>query len=191
MPEQQPKITTLRPASATAEQPATTERRRSSRYPFTTMVEAVELQSMARISGRTSDISRGGCYVDTMSPFPVGAPLKLRLTYANRSFQCQAVVIYAHVGMGMGLAFTQAAPDQVRILQEWIAEVSGQPLPPPPEPSPVPQPVPTGVAPLVPEAEDPEEKNERFVLNQLVNLLMRKKILTEKEATALLRELFR
>jgi hypothetical protein len=190
MPEQQPKITTLRPASA-AEQPATTERRRSPRHPFTAMAEAVELQSMARITGRTSDISRGGCYVDTMSPFPVGAALKLRLTYANRSFQCQAVVVYAHVGMGMGLAFTQAAADQVRILQEWIAEVSGQPLPPPPEPSPVPQAVPSAVAPLASETEEPEEKNERFVLNQLVNLLMRKKILTEKEATALLRELFR
>ena len=41
------------------------ERRRHARYPFTATVEALEPKSQMLIQGRTSDLSRGGCYVDT------------------------------------------------------------------------------------------------------------------------------
>ena len=47
------------------------ERRRDLRYPFTAAVEVFEPQSQSKLTARTSDISLGGCYVDTINPLPV------------------------------------------------------------------------------------------------------------------------
>src|SRR2546428_8480000 len=74
------------------------ESRDNPRYPFTAEAEVIELQSGTRITGRMSDLGREGCYVDKINPFPVGTIVKLRLR--------QAKVIYAQVGMWMGLFFT-------------------------------------------------------------------------------------
>src|ERR1700680_682681 len=54
------------------------ERRREPRFPFVASVEAVEPKSSAKILGRTSDISAGGCYVDTISPFSAGTTVRIR-----------------------------------------------------------------------------------------------------------------
>jgi hypothetical protein len=53
------------------------ERRRDLRYPFTAAVEAVEPKSQTKLNARTSDISLGRCYVDTINPFLEDAELNL------------------------------------------------------------------------------------------------------------------
>ena len=45
------------------------ERRQFPRFPFNADVEVVEPQSGAKITGRVSDLSLSGCWVDTLSPF--------------------------------------------------------------------------------------------------------------------------
>src|SRR5712664_4253192 len=52
-------------------------------------------------------------YVDTINPFPLGAIVKVRLTQEKNFFEGQAKVVYAQVGMGMGLFFTSAKPEQL------------------------------------------------------------------------------
>jgi PilZ domain len=104
------------------------ERRRNLRFPFSATVEAIENQSGTKIVGRTSDLGLGGCYVDTISPFPVGTEAKIRITRDNESFDAQAKVVFSMVGMGMGLAFVSAQPKQVRLFQRWVQEISGQPV---------------------------------------------------------------
>src|SRR5579863_1057705 len=81
------------------------ERRRNVRFPFTAALEAVESKSGTKVSGRTSDLSLGGCYVDTLSPFPVGTEAKIRILREKESFEANAKVVYSAIGMGMGLAF--------------------------------------------------------------------------------------
>jgi hypothetical protein len=168
-------VTEVHPAPALDAE--TQEHRANARFPFTATAEIIELRSKAKVAGRTSDLSLGGCYVDTINPFPVGTPVTLRLTYAGRTFQVQSAVVYAHVGMGMGIAFTQVTPDQLEVLQGWVGQLSGE------------------VEPLVeqaaPASSEPLHRNERHVLNQLISLLIRKNLLTEAEGAALLRELFR
>src|SRR5882762_7770041 len=105
------------------------ERRRHTRYPFTVTVEAVEGKSQTRIHGRTSDLSRGGCYVDTISSFPAGSVVKMRLTKDARSFEALAEVVYSLVGMGMGVKFTSGDPQQLLTLEKWVGELSGKLLP--------------------------------------------------------------
>jgi hypothetical protein len=101
------------------------EKRSCPRYPFSPAVEALDLQSDLRIKGRLADISRNGCYVDTINPFVKDAPVTLTISRDNQSFKTQAKVVYSKMGMGMGLLFTTAEPDQLRVLGSWLNELNG------------------------------------------------------------------
>ena len=113
-------------AAESSAQPLFVERRRGPRYQFTATVELVDLKSRARVQARTSDLSRGGCYVDSTGPLPVDTTVRMRLTKDSRSFEVEARVVYSLVGMGMGLAFTGATPEQMDVLKRWIGELSGE-----------------------------------------------------------------
>jgi hypothetical protein len=158
------------------------ERRKAIRYPFTAEAEAVEVRSQTRVAGRASDLGLGGCYIDTISPLAVGTVVRLRMKREQHVFEATATVVYAHVSMGMGLAFTEIKPEYQAVLRTWVAELSGEQV-------------------AEPEAEvvdtEPESSevstilNLQQVLNELVKVMVRKKILNETEATALLRQIFR
>jgi hypothetical protein len=68
------------------------EHRRHTRFPLTAFVEALEPKSDVQISGRSSDVSLSGCYVDTLNPFPEGTVIRIRLTRENVSFEANAKV---------------------------------------------------------------------------------------------------
>jgi len=160
---------------------AAKERRRDPRYSFSAMAEAVELQSDTQISGRISDIALGGCYVEVMSSFAVGSDVKITITKDEKSFTAKAKVLYSTNGMGMGLIFTEIAPSQRPVLQRWIAELSGEPVPEPKAPA--------------EEQESPTEESasdeQRYVLNELIITLIRKRVLTDAEGKAMLQKLMK
>ena len=163
------------------------ERRSGARFPCTVAAEVFEPNSHARIMGRTTDLGIGGCYVDSINPFPVGTRLRLRLSDNVRRFEVHGQVIFAQMGMGMGIAFTEVTADHLEVLRRWIGELSGE-LPPVASP-----PMPTlqefAAQPGSP-VETPPALVDRLVLNELIGLLIRKHVLTEAEGTALLRELY-
>ena len=105
------------------------ERRRYSRYPFTAIVEAVEIKSQVRIIGRTSDLSLGGCYVDATSSFPAGSVVRMRITKDTSTIELDATVVYSLVDMGMGVKFADFTPEQNRIMEKWVGELSGEQVP--------------------------------------------------------------
>ena len=107
-------------------QRASHERRKDARYPFTSAVEVVLHETQTRIQGRTSDLSRGGCFLDTASCFPAGSTVTIRLTKDHRRFEADAEVVYSLVGMGMGVKFTAAEIDQLGTVEKWLAELSGE-----------------------------------------------------------------
>lgn len=88
--------------------------------------DTLELRTRTQLAGRASDLGAGGCYIDTLTPFPVGTSLLLHLTSENRSIHAKANVIYAHTGMGMGLAFTEMSASQRENLSAWLRELSGE-----------------------------------------------------------------
>jgi hypothetical protein len=158
------------------------ERRRSLRFPFSAAVEAIEIKSGAKITGRTSDLGLGGCYVDTLNPFAVGTEATIRILRENESFEAQGRVIYSSIGMGMGLAFISAQPRHVRLFQRWLQEISGQAVAAPESP-------PQGAPNTAPAQESQTLRNA--VLSDLIMTLMQKNVLTEGEGKDLLRKLFR
>jgi PilZ domain len=162
------------------------ERRRSTRYPFVAGAEVIEPESNTAIAGRTSDLGRGGCFIDTLNPFPPGTIVRVRLTLEQCTFEAHAKVVYSINGIGMGLLFKGVQPGQARVLEGWIARLSGkamlEPLAYPPEATPVPPPAAT---PPAPDA----DFEPRFVLNELIIILMRKRVLSEAEGKSLLQKL--
>ena len=103
------------------------ERRRYLRFPFTAAVDVFEPQSKAKISGRTTDISQEGCYVDTISPLPVGTIVKICLTKERVTFEANAKVVLSQAGMGMGVASISTVPHQLRIVQNCRGELRATP----------------------------------------------------------------
>lgn len=151
------------------------ERRRFARYPFTGTLEAFELQSHTRIQGRTADLSEGGCYVDTMNPFPAQTRVRVRITREKLSFASQATVVYSVAGMGMGLQFEATDPQQLVSLRKWLGQLSGA---------------------AIAETEIEETKDSPrsaavrdAVLGELVSELMRKGVLNEVTGRGMLQRL--
>ena len=63
------------------------------------------------MSCRLSDLSLGGCYLTTGSPFPRGTRVVLSIKTADLEVQTGGVVLVAHPEFGMGVEF-QATPEQ-------------------------------------------------------------------------------
>jgi hypothetical protein len=168
------------PAQTASELTGRPERRKSIRYPFTAEVEAVETRSQVRIAGRTSDLALGGCYIDTISTLPAGAIVRLRIKREQRVFEALATVANSHASMGMGMAFTEIKPEHQVVLRAWLSELSGEQLPE------------AEIVETEPETSDASTiLHLQQVLNELINLMVRKKIINDKEGAALLRQLFR
>jgi hypothetical protein len=102
------------------------ERRKNGRFGVSASADMLELRTRTHLSGRASDLGAGGCYIDTVSPFPVGTSLTIKLVSGNRSVAAKAAVVSAPAGMGMGLAFTEISADQKENLSAWLRELSGE-----------------------------------------------------------------
>jgi PilZ domain len=98
----------------------TVERRAAPRYPLVLAAEVVELPRGARLSARTSDVSRTGCYIDTLNPIPNGSQVRLRITHEDETFEATGRIVYVSFGLGMGVAFTEVAPEQQKRLDRWL-----------------------------------------------------------------------
>ena len=138
--------------------------------------EILEPRTNTRVTGRATDLGVGGCYVDTMSPFPVNTSVRIRLVSERYSVQGRATVSYSLTSMGMGLAFTEMSHDQAEVLRAWVGEISGELImdadfDPAPEPK-------QGKAPA-------QAAGVRDILSELIGALERKNVLTSKEASAL------
>ena len=98
----------------------TVERRSAPRYPLVLAADVVELPRGAKLGARTADISRTGCYIDTLNPVPKGSEVRLRFTHHNEVFEAIGRVVYVSPGLGMGIAFETVAEDQQARLQRWL-----------------------------------------------------------------------
>lgn len=106
--------------------PDGTERRAAPRYPLIFSAEVTEVSSGAKLSARTADVSRTGCYIDTLNPTPPGTEILVRLTHNDDVFETTGRVIYNSPGLGMGVAFVNVPPEQQARLDRWITEAAAQ-----------------------------------------------------------------
>jgi hypothetical protein len=153
------------PAAAKTQE---SERRGGDRHLVIASAEIVELSSGARFSTRTTDLSPGGCFVDTLTPFPVGSQVRVTIYRGNSHFETRGAVVYSQQGLGMGIAFGELEPKHKASLDGWISELTGGRV-------------------VIPESakEAPKPKEaatDRAAIVRLVQLLISKGVLSEAEA---------
>jgi PilZ domain len=107
------------PANSAGKYP---EKREVPRFSLIATAEIVEPASGVHISGRISEISRKGCYLDVLNTLPVGTRLRMTISRDQGVFTSEARIIYVERGMGMGIAFVDTPPEQLKILDVWLAE---------------------------------------------------------------------
>lgn len=156
---------------------ATTEadRRGTDRHAVTASAEVVELGSGAKFSTRTTDLGPGGCFVDTMVPFPVGSNVRVKVHQGKTQFETGGLVVYSQSGLGMGIAFSNMAPSQRSALDAWLTELTGEKQ--------------SLAQDFGYPASRPDEDNrpsEKAALVRLVRLMITKGILTEAEGAFVL-----
>jgi hypothetical protein len=74
----------------------------------------------------TRDVSAGGMYLITHSPFPVDCELLLtfRLSPQELTITSHAKVMYSHAGVGMGIQFLGLNDETRQILQDFVDAVA-------------------------------------------------------------------
>ncbi len=100
------------------------DRRTASRFALILAAEITQIPEGSPLHARTSDVSRTGCYIDTLNPIPSGTLVSIRLTRGRDEFESVAKVMYVSPGLGMGLRFEDPAPAQLAILDRWLADNS-------------------------------------------------------------------
>jgi hypothetical protein len=101
------------------------DRRTSPRFALILIASVSEAGSDIRISARTSDVSRTGCYVDTLNPIPKGKNVVVRLTRGEEIFTTMGIVTYASPGLGMGICFeSPVEPAELAILDRWLEKAA-------------------------------------------------------------------
>ncbi len=112
----------VRSASARGSERA--ERRSVPRYRFITRAMVTDLSSGTRLPARTSELGLNGCYIDTLNLFPVGTLVRLQILKDKAVFETSGRVLYCDPGIGMGIVFLDATPDQRAVLEGWLAELA-------------------------------------------------------------------
>ena len=101
------------------------DRRDAPRFALILAAEVVEISTGATLTARSSDVSRNGCYIDTLNPVPVGSQVRVQLRRGELVFETAARVVYICPGLGMGLNWDiHVAPDKLALLDRWLAEAA-------------------------------------------------------------------
>ncbi len=96
------------------------DRRYTIRYPFAADAELIDMESGKQVTGVTSDISLGGCFVCTSKTLPSNARARMRLTRKGESLELLVVVRIVKPRIGLGIEFFDLEPPNDRILTTWI-----------------------------------------------------------------------
>jgi len=76
---------------------------------------------------RLSDLSLGGCYVETESPFPERSGIVLCLKAAGMEVQAEGLVRVMHPGFGMGIEFASGTAEQREHVGNFIGFLTSRP----------------------------------------------------------------
>ncbi len=101
------------------------ERRMVPRFTFIATAEIIEPSTDTHMSGRVSELSQRGCYLDILNTLPKDTRIRVRITTDHGVFECEGTIIYVQENVGMGVAFSDPPKDQQDILDGWLSEIAG------------------------------------------------------------------
>lgn len=98
------------------------------RYEFIATIEVLDVDSGKQIVCATSNLSRYGCHVRTITPFLPGTSVKLTIKHQGITVESAGKVVYAISGEGMGVHFAKVGSGERLILKEWLVQVGAEEL---------------------------------------------------------------
>jgi hypothetical protein len=81
-------------------------------------------------SVKITDISLGGCYLEMLSPHPIGTSIEIDFPLYESNTHAYATVRSSQSGMGMALQFTEMTPDNFEKLRRFAPPAPGVAEPP-------------------------------------------------------------
>ena len=99
------------------------DRRYAIRYPFAADVVLIDLETGAQVTGVTSDISLGGCFICTSKPLPLNARARVTLSRKGQSVEGLAVIRIVKPRIGMGIEFIDVESACHDLLARWIEQL--------------------------------------------------------------------
>ncbi|HVO79264.1 MAG TPA: PilZ domain-containing protein [Terriglobales bacterium] len=103
------------------------DRRERSRHACRLGAEVYRLGSNVPTRCSLSDISTGGCYVETSDPFPSGTAVQIVVRARDMKLRIQGNVQAVHRAFGMGVAFSLKTAEEREQVQQLIALVAQRP----------------------------------------------------------------
>jgi c-di-GMP-binding flagellar brake protein YcgR len=98
----------------------TDNRRANLRVKVSVPVEIATQDDAPAIRGATSDLSLGGCYIETRFPFRVGTSLGLKLQIGDGTLLVDALVVTSDPQVGNGIEFLKMLPEDREELLAFI-----------------------------------------------------------------------
>ena len=101
------------------------EHRRHIRYPVTGRVEVRNpYASSGGFAAQLGDVSMGGCYIQTATPWPIASPVRLAFRVGKFEVVMRGMVRTHHPDVGMGVEFTEPySPDDGIRFQQLIGSL--------------------------------------------------------------------
>jgi PilZ domain len=99
------------------------DRRYAIRHPFAADVECLDLESGTAVSGVTSDLSMGGCFVCTSKPLLLGCRVRLTLKRKEQVVQALSVVRIVKPRIGMGIEFLDIDAKFQSTFERWLEQL--------------------------------------------------------------------
>jgi PilZ domain len=102
--------------------PVYQEKRRTPRIVFIAVAEITDQESGGQLTGRVTELSAYGCYVDILNTLPAPRTVTIKIFAESECFEAKANVIYAHQNLGMGLVFQEISLQSGNLLRHWLVK---------------------------------------------------------------------
>ena len=99
------------------------DRRFSIRHPFAADVECLDLESGTSVTGVTSDLSMGGCFVCTSKPLMLGCRMRLTMRRKEQLVEALSVVRIVKPRIGMGIEFLDIETKFQPVFERWLEQL--------------------------------------------------------------------
>jgi hypothetical protein len=92
---------------------------RPARHSLRLAVQAVDSLTGRSITGRTSNVSLAGCYIETQQPLDVKSSVRIEFSHMGSKATIFGDVVRADAG-GMAVRFRGTTQDQLAELKKWL-----------------------------------------------------------------------
>jgi c-di-GMP-binding flagellar brake protein YcgR len=96
------------------------DRRRDPRHSVQVQIELREDGNDVPMRMCTTDLSRGGCYVELMLPLPIGTNVTAKLWLSDCPVRMRGRVVTLHRQFGNGIKFLEFEDDGKKILAQYL-----------------------------------------------------------------------